>query len=154
MPKRRLSRREQLAARGKVQTYIPQESEVQQSFKDHCDLNKIVGRYDKVMQDEFLSSHFDSRGGTYADVSEVPDYRTALHIIRDAEESFNRLPEEWRDAYGGDMHAFVRAIDDPDQRSRLEALGVFEKRDTANPPVNDQVEKLAETVDSAGTRPT
>jgi len=152
--KRYLSRREQLAARDKVHTYIPQESEVQQSFRDQCDLNKIVGRYDKVMRDDFLSTHFDTQGGSYADVSEVPDYRDALHIIRDAQESFNRLPQEWRNEFGNDMRAFVHAIDDPNQRSRLEALGVFKSRDTATPPIHDQVEELAEAQDSDGTRST
>ena len=86
--RRRLSRREQLAQRPKVHTFIPQESEVQQSMKDQCDLNKVIGRYDKVMTLDFLASHHDAQGGQYGDFTDVPDYRTALDIKRSAEAAF------------------------------------------------------------------
>lgn len=65
-----------------------------QSFKDECDVNKIVARFQKtgVLPEP-------RRQGVYADVSNVGEYRDVLHRVRGAEWWFQSLSPELQERF-------------------------------------------------------
>ena len=89
-----------------------------QSFKDECDVNNIVNRWLKSGQLPLASMSSPS----FIDVSGVPDYHTALNIVRQSQDMFAALPAAVRDRFGNDpgqLLAFVEDEKNLDEAIRL-----------------------------------
>lgn len=98
-----------------------------QSAKDECDVNVIVKRFGKT---GVLPS---VAGAFYADVADVGEYREVVARVEAAGELFGKLPAKTRLAFRNSPMVFLEALADPDQRSLLEELGVFEKAPVVPP---------------------
>lgn len=97
-------------------------SMTQQHFKDECDINSIVKKY-------AVTGQVDSniiRQGTYADVSEIPDYQAALAIVQDADERFMSLPAEVRKRFDNDPGSVLQFLSDANNRDEAIKLGFID----------------------------
>lgn len=94
---------------------VPCPSLTRQADKDDCDINVITRRYGITERTAELLERF--RGSTFGDVSEVPDYRTALEIVRHADAEFSQLPVDVRTYFDNDAGRFLRAVEDPEFRA-------------------------------------
>lgn len=74
-----------------------------QSFKESCDLNNIIKRY---IRTGFIE-HVSRKPPFFADVSEAPDYRTAVEQVRAAESFFAGLPAKVRSRFENDVAMFL-----------------------------------------------
>lgn len=101
-----------------------------QSEEPKTDVNRIIQEYDR---DGFFR-HLNQRVGQFADVSEVPDYRTAIEHVRRGEAFFMELPAKVRAAFDNDVGNFLDALQDPAQRSRLEELELVPKEEAPSVP--------------------
>lgn len=101
-----------------------------QSFKDQCDINKIIRQYVRSGVVQHLS---DSLGG-YGDVSEIGDYREALHRVMEAERVFGALPADIRAHFGNDPAALLDAYTDPSRVGELRELGLLAPEAPPAPP--------------------
>lgn len=102
-----------------------QPSLTRQSEKDNCDINLIVKRYAET---GIMPSNLTP--GMYADVSQIGDYRTALHTVMEADRMFQQLPAHIRAAFDNDAATFLDAFNDETNRPRLEELGLLPKTET------------------------
>jgi len=84
----------------------------QQHFKEACDINNIVARFDKTG----LVHHLAGGVPRYADVSQVPDFKTAMDQITMVGQYFEQLPGELREHFSGPADFMDRA-NDPDTRA-------------------------------------
>lgn len=84
-----------------------------QSFKAACDVNNIVEKFQKTG----LITHLAAGVPRYADISAMPDYRSALDLMKQAESYFMSLPAAVRELFGNDVAAFVDKIDDEEFRA-------------------------------------
>lgn len=104
-------------------------SMTRQSEAEACDINFIMRRYEQTgIPPEF-------RPGDYLDVSEMPDYRTALDQIEAARALFGKMPLAVRKAFNQDPAEFLDQIGNPDRRKEFEDLGLFEQGKAVDTPV-------------------
>lgn len=99
------------------------------SDTEGCDINRIVARAEKTG----LLPDFGRGPGQFADVSEMGDYRTALHTMEEAEAAFMALPYEVRRHFDHDPVSFLDACTDPARLPELEQLGLVAPKEAPAP---------------------
>lgn len=99
-------------------------SRTKQSFKDECDINKIVKRFTKSNGiDPSMLQGFPV-DGNFGDFSDVPDLRTMYERIAVAEESFYQLPSKVRMRFDNDALAFMEFASDASNLQEMRELGL------------------------------
>lgn len=107
-------------------TAVVGDSVTKQSFKDECDVNRIVARAQKT---GFMPS--GERQPQYGDFSNVPDYRESLDIVMKADASFAALPAEVRKYFDNDPAAYMDFLSDEKNRDEAIKLGLVNPKPTA-----------------------
>lgn len=96
----------------------------QQHFKDECDINSIISRYnvtgylpesDKPMQ--------------YGDFTNVSDFMTAQNIIIEAQERFDALPSDVRKRFDNNPANLLEFMQDDSNREEAIKLGLINNPD-------------------------
>lgn len=111
----------------RVFTPIDGPSMTKQSFKDECDINRILMKYQKTG----LLTHVQSYGGRYEDLPSNLDYQESLNAIMAAEEAFMSLPSSLRSRFGNDPATFLDFVGNPANENELVELGLANPRPTA-----------------------
>jgi len=107
-----------------------------QSFKDECDINKIMQRFKKTMNADFLTRFAGYTSGEFGDFSNVADYRSAIDQVNRANEVFMNLPAKVRSRFRNDAALFLDFCHDPRNVNEMVELGLAVK----NPPLNAGVQ--------------
>lgn len=101
-----------------------------QSFKDQCDINTIMARALKTGQFPLTT-----RQGRYADLSSLPDFKTALDIVVQGQSYFNALPSAIRDRFSNDPAQLLEFLNDKKNLEEAVKLGlVVEKTQASGEP--------------------
>lgn len=96
-------------------------SMTQQHFKDETMIDNILQKYAET---GFLTDPFTpKRPIQFGDFSAVKDFQTAQNAIALATEYFESLPANVRASFNNSPQEFLNALNDPEQRSKLEELG-------------------------------
>lgn len=96
-------------------------SMTQQHFKDETMIDSILQKYAET---GFLTDPFSpKRPIQFGDFSDVTDFQTAQNAVARATEYFESLPSRVRASFSNSPQEFLNALNDPDQRSKLEELG-------------------------------
>lgn len=103
-----------------VQVFCDEPTRTQQHLRDECDINRIMRDASKTG----MVAHITSVQGKYADVSGVPDYHTALNLVREAEELFAAVPAVVRAKFRNDPGEFLAFVEDPDNAEELVRMGL------------------------------
>lgn len=94
--------------------YQPGESQTKQSFKDECDINKILEKASRTG----MVSHLSKYEGQYADFADV-DLQTMMNTVARANTLFAELPAEIRREFGNSQEAFFSFVNNPENRDSL-----------------------------------
>lgn len=98
----------------------------QQNFKDECDINNIMARFQKTG----VLDHVNKHQGDYGDYTDLPvDFADAQNLVLRAQAMFMELPARVRERFGNDAGEFLSAVEDPDRRGELEELGLLEGKE-------------------------
>lgn len=89
-----------------VETINTEPSMTQQQFKDECDINNIIKRYNET--GEFLSK--TSKQGQFADFSQIQDYQSMLTQVIHADEAFSSLPATTRLRFNNDPASLINFL--------------------------------------------
>ncbi len=95
-------------------------SAAKQSFKDECDINKIMAKYRKTG----LIDHVNRYKGDYSNLERGFEYQAGLNMIIEAKDAFESLPAEIRTRFGNDPGEFLEFVHDPESVDELVALGL------------------------------
>lgn len=108
-----------------VDTDTPGPSLTRQEFADECDINSIMARYET---NGLLPSHVNPVSGQYLDLSDVPDLRSAIDLMRNAEAAFMRLPASARREFDNDPVKFVEFAqsDNEENHAKMREWGLME----------------------------
>lgn len=106
-------------------------SMTRQSEMAACDINNIIKDFQLTGQVQHINRQAQS--GMYADLTTMPDFQEALHIVQRAEEAFASLPAKVRSELGNDPAQFLAYIADPANKERLYEWGLATRPET--PPV-------------------
>lgn len=101
-----------------------QNSMTQQHFKQECDINFILRKYQKTG----LIDHVAKHQGSYADLTDGVTFQEAINLIHDAQESFDTLPSSIRKKFNNNPQEFLDYVSDEANYDDLVAMGL------ANPP--------------------
>ena len=96
-----------------------------QSFKDECDVNKIIENLDAS---GFLSERAARPYPPEFDASEVPDYHEAMNQVAYANQAFMALPAHVREEFAHDPARFVKYASDPANAEGMLKLGLATPR--------------------------
>lgn len=116
--------------RDRVFTEVDSTDVAHQSFKDECDINNIMSRWEKTGVNE----HVMNAVPQFADLTEVVDYQTALNVVREAELSFSSLPPQVRKHFENNPALFMQAVEsfesgEDTHVDTFEKLGLLQPRD-------------------------
>lgn len=95
------------------------------SFKDACDINVLMRKYQAANNSEFLR---DSRGfcdGNFGDVSSVPQYQEARNRLIEAEEAFQRMPALVRERFKNNPEGLLSFLADSKNQDEAVKLGLI-----------------------------
>lgn len=92
-----------------------------QSFKDECDINVLMRRYEKTG----LVDHVNTHQGNYGDFINAPDFHSAMNQIMAAEDMFMSLPSRIRARFANDPAAFLEFAQDPSNAEEMQSLGLI-----------------------------
>lgn len=96
------------------------ESLTQQHFSEECDIRNIIKKHDRTG----LISHVQRGTAEYGDYSEVNEYREALDLINNADESFAGLPSAIRKMFNNNAGEFFEFATDPANADKMVDLGL------------------------------
>lgn len=117
------------------------ESMTKQSFKDQCDINKILHSYRKYGKlPDMIKQNMH-----FGDFSEVPDYKESLDIVIRAQTQFNSLDSALRKRFHNDPVEFLEFVHDSNNKDELIKMGVI-KGEIADKPVTVP-EKVSSEID-------
>ena len=91
-----------------------------QSSKDECDINTIVRKFGLTGE---LPN--DIKMPQTGDFTNIPDFHTAMNIIRTTQEEFLRVPPEVRARFNNDPQRFMEFVEDDSNRDEARRLGLL-----------------------------
>lgn len=109
-------------------------SRTKQSFKDECDINNILKKFQKTG----LLSHVAQYQGHYEDLPSDIDFQESCNIVIQAQAAFSSLPSSLRSRFGNDPAEFLAFISDAKNEAEMIRLGLAKARP-------DPVEPSSET---------
>lgn len=114
-------------------------SRTQQHFKQECDINQIMAKYEKTG----TVSHLAKYQGQYGDFAIIPDFHTAMDTMLAAQEMFMELPAKVRERFGNDAGEFVEFATKKENLDELREMGLAPKlqEKTAEKPQKIEEEK-------------
>jgi phage internal scaffolding protein len=92
----------------------------EQHHKNECDINNIMSKFSP----DVLTAHALNYAGNYGDYSDMPDYHTALNMIRQIDNMFLDVPAEIRAKFNNDPASFIDFVNNPDNREAMVELGL------------------------------
>lgn len=96
------------------------ESRTKQSFKQECDVNNLLKRYNKTGQ----LPQYIKENPTYGDFSDVTDYQEALNTVSKAMLQFEMLPSHVRARFSNSPENFLEFANRPENRKEMVNLGL------------------------------
>ncbi len=94
-----------------------------QSFKDECDINNIMAKYQKTG----AIDHFSKHAPRY-EFASSNDFAESMRIVTKAQEMFAELPSSIRSKFNNEPEQFLEFVQNPDNLSEMETLGLTTKR--------------------------
>lgn len=94
-----------------------------QSFKDECDVNNILAKW----QATGVLPEGMSKDAMFGDFMDVCDYQTALNAVMDAQDMFMELPSSLRLRFENDPAKLLSFLQDPANKAEAISLGLVDK---------------------------
>ena len=105
-----------------------------QSAEEESNINTIVRRFG--VTGELPGDVAMPRSG---DFTGIPDFHTAMNLVRQAQEEFVKVPAEVRARFGNDPQAFMAFVEDDANREEARRLGLLKAVVPDAPPMRVQV---------------
>lgn len=93
-----------------------------QSAEEESNINTIVRRFGLTGE---LPT--DVKLPQTGDFTNIPDFHTAMNIVRKTQEEFLRVPAEVRARFGNDPQAFMNFIEDDRNRDEARRMGLLKE---------------------------
>lgn len=119
----------------RVEVRFHRPSRTRQEFAAECDINTIMARYSKTG----VVSHINPVTPRYLDLTTLPDFQTAMHMLIDAEAAFASLPAVVRREFDNDPSKFVAFAEDQENLPRLREWGLAPPEKVPEPPLKVEV---------------
>lgn len=102
----------------------PESSLTRQEFKDECDINNVLKRFERTGVIDHLNNHT----AQYGDFLGYPGYQESMNAVIAANEAFAGLPSVIRKRFNNDPAAFLEFVQDESNLDEAVKLGIAVKR--------------------------
>lgn len=126
---------------------FPNTTMAKQAFKDECDINTIMRKYQKTG----LFEHVQRVRGSYGDFTSVQDYQLSLNQVIEAQEAFDQLPAKIRARFANDPAHLMAFIADDANYDEAVKLGLVEPKEPKTPSSTPQPKGSQEPSGEGGT---
>lgn len=110
--------------RKRVQWNSTLPTRTQQNLKDICDVNKILEKHHKTG----MITHVNSGKPISGDFTGYRDFRTNLHLVKQAKAAFADLPSHVRKRFGNDPANLLEFIEKKENYDEAVKLGLIEPK--------------------------
>lgn len=110
------------------QTQIKGDNSTQQQFKNECDINQILKKYQKTG----AFNHANTHSPNY-DFASALDFRESMEIVQNAQSMFQELPSSIRAKFHNNPEEFLDFTQNPENASEMVSLGLIPKEETKAP---------------------
>lgn len=117
--------RSSLGPRKPVVIKFPKKTMTKQSFKDSCNINKIMEKYAKSGQMPAINAS-DQKFEFASSIS----FTESMQIITDASQTFDGLPARMRQRFGNNPALFLEFVENPANRTEMGAMGLLSEEAT------------------------
>lgn len=114
-------------------------SMTKQSFKDECDINNIMRRYEATG----VVQHLAAGSPQFGDFMSHMDFQASMNAVIEAENMFAALPARIRDRFGNDPAQLLEFLGNEKNKEEAIALGLV------NPPPVEPAPQKVEVVNQA-----
>lgn len=99
-------------------------SRTKQSFKEECDINNVMKKFERtgILPDLIKSNP------QYGDFSDPLDFQESSNIVAHANEQFAALSAKIRDRFGNSPQAFLEFATNPENEREMVRLGLATRR--------------------------
>lgn len=101
---------------------FPDETMAMQSFKEECDINTILAKYNKTG----ILEHVQKVQGSYGDFTNVQEYQLNLNQVIAAQDAFDALPAKIRERFANDPARLMTFLNDEKNLDEAVSLGLVE----------------------------
>lgn len=108
--------------KNKVQLTFTGAGRTKQSFKNECDINQILARFQRTGVLDFQQKHAPQ----YGDVTAI-EFQKAQFMIAEANGMFAAMPSKLRARFDNDPAKFLAFIDDERNRNEAQDLGLLKE---------------------------
>ncbi len=133
--------------RERVQLSFPKQGRTKQSFKDECDINNIMAKYQKTGALAHVNKHAAEYGFATSN-----DFSESMRIVTQAQDMFDGLPSSIRNRFANDPAQFLDFVQDTNNEKEMQELGLLPKvvaevqaEALKTPPEDKPPEKKTET---------
>ena len=96
-----------LNTRKRVQLFCPESTLTKQSFKDECDINKIVAKFQSTGQ----IPNLNNLEAQYGDAPTI-DLKEALDMVKNLHREFDELTPKMQAQFGGNPDNYAQFLSD------------------------------------------
>lgn len=114
----------------RVATINEEPTMTQQHLKEKVNVNSIMAKYRKTG----LIDHVRKNPGVYMDLTELPDYQTALQTVIRAQDTFETIPANIRLKFDNDPSKLIAFLSDDKNYDEAAALGLVERKNPLPSP--------------------
>lgn len=114
----------------------PEPSMTRQEFAAECDVNALMARYDKTGVWPLKPIETAPQ---YLDLTDVPSFQDAMHLLIEAERAFMSLPATVRRDFDNDPAQFVAFAEDASNIEKMREWGLAPPAPLPEPPMRVEV---------------
>jgi len=116
----------------RVITVMERKTAASQHYRDDNNPNQIMRRYNSTGQ---ITGHYRNQQQQFIDCGvALQQFEDAREMSCQVEANFNNLPVKVRAAFDYSPSKLLQAMENPEQRTKLEKLGVLKPVPPAKPP--------------------
>lgn len=106
--------------RTRLQISFPGHSLTKQSFKDECDINKIMAQYVKTGTIQHVKLHAPEYG-----FASSLDFGESIRVVTKAQEMFDDLPSGLRTRFHNNPAEFLEFVQDASNHDEMRTMGLL-----------------------------
>jgi len=110
-------------------TFPPNSRWTKQSFKDECDINTLMARYQSTGEMPVINE----RAPLYLDVTNGFDFHAMQNQLVEAQNLFNDLPSKLRNRFSNDPAIFLEFCANEENREEMRVLGLLKPSESPLP---------------------
>lgn len=113
-------------------------SKTKQSFKDECDINQIMKKFEKtgILPDLIKTNP------VYGDFSDPKTYQESLNLVHHAQEQFSNLSSKVRERFNNDPQKFLEFTSNAENADEMAKMGLLKE---------ESVKRVTESRETAKT---